>query len=237
MKFDLIIFDCDGVLIDSEILSNRAEVELLKSFGIEFELGYYMAQFVGKSTKDVLKTIEASHSVQLPAEFRRLAEKQIFTAFKTELQPIPGIFELIDSIASRHACANDIAKCIASSSSLSRLDITLKITGLLDKFAPHIFSAEQVSRGKPAPDLFLFAANKMQVSPDRCIVIEDSPYGVRAGVQAGMAVLGFTGGSHIQPGHAARLLDEGAIDICSDMSQVSNWLCRNSLNIVKLNTA
>jgi HAD superfamily hydrolase (TIGR01509 family) len=221
MNFELIIFDCDGVLIDSEILSNRAEVALLKSFGIEFELGDYMAQFVGKSTKDVLKTIEASHAVSLPAEFRRLAETQIFTAFKTELQPIPGIFELINLI--------NIAKCVASSSSLSRLDITLKITGLLDKFAPHIFSAEQVSCGKPAPDLFLFAAAQMQVDPDRCIVVEDSPYGVRAGVQAGMTVLGFTGGSHIQPGHAARLLDEGAIDICSDMSQVSNWLCRNSL--------
>ena len=222
MKFDLIIFDCDGVLIDSEILSNRAEVELLKSFGIEFELGDYMAQFVGKSTKDVLKTIEASHAVQLPPEFRRLAEQQIFTSFKTELQPIPGIFELIDSI--------NMPRCIASSSSLSRLDITLKITGLLDKFAPHIFSAEQVSRGKPAPDLFLLAANEMQVEPSRCIVIEDSPYGVRAGVQAGMTVLGFTGGSHIQPGHTARLLDEGAIDICSDMSQVSNWLNRSSLS-------
>ena len=215
MNFDLIIFDCDGVLIDSEILSNRAEVELLKSFGIEFELGDYMAQFVGKSTKDVLKTIEASHSVSLPAEFRRLAETQIFTAFKTELQPIPGIFELVDSI--------NIAKCIASSSSLSRLDITLKITGLLDKFSPHIFSAEQVSRGKPAPDLFLFAANRMQASPDRCVVIEDSPYGVRAGVHAGMTVLGFTGGSHIQPGHGLRLRDEGAIEICSDMSQVLDW--------------
>jgi HAD superfamily hydrolase (TIGR01509 family) len=216
MKFDLIIFDCDGVLIDSEILSNRAEVELLKSFGIEFELGDYMAQFVGKSTKDVLKTIEALHAVRLPAEFRRLAETQIFTAFKTELQPIPGIFELIDSI--------DIPKCVASSSSLSRLDITLKITGLLAKFSPHIFSAEQVSSGKPAPDLFLFAADKMQVETDRCIVVEDSPYGVRAGVQAGMTVLGFTGGSHIQPGHAERLRDEGAIDICSDTSQILNWL-------------
>jgi HAD superfamily hydrolase (TIGR01509 family) len=216
MNVDLIIFDCDGVLIDSEILSNRAEVELLKSFGIEFELGDYMAQFVGKSTKDVLKTIEASHNVSLPAEFRRLAETQIFTAFKTELQPIPGIFELINSI--------NTAKCIASSSSLSRLDITLKITGLFDEFSPHIFSAEQVDRGKPAPDLFLFAAEQMQVDPDRCVVIEDSPYGVRAGVQAGMTVLGFTGGSHIQPGHAERLLDEGAIDICADMSQVSNWL-------------
>lgn len=221
MNFDLIIFDCDGVLIDSEILSNRAEVELLKSFGIEFELGEYMAKFVGKSTKDVLKTIEASHNVSLPAEFRRLAEKQIFTAFKTELQSIPGIFELIDSI--------NIAKCVASSSSLSRLDITLKITGLLDKLSPHIFSAEQVERGKPSPDLFIFAANKMQVSPDRSVVIEDSPYGVRAGVSAGMTVLGFTGGSHIQPGHADRLRDEGAIEICSDMSQVSDWFDRHPL--------
>jgi beta-phosphoglucomutase-like phosphatase (HAD superfamily) len=224
MRFDLIIFDCDGVLIDSEILSNRAEVELLKSFGIEFELSDYMTQFVGKSTKDVLKSIEVLHNVRLPENFRRLAEKQIFTAFQTKLKPITGIFEFITSI--------DTAKCVASSSSLDsrterlrqRLDLTLKVTGLLDRFSPHIFSAEQVSRGKPAPDLFLFAAEKMQVPPDRCIVIEDSPHGVRAGIDAGMTVLGFTGGSHIQPGHQAKLLDEGAMKVFSEMSQLSAWL-------------
>lgn len=215
MSFDLIIFDCDGVLIDSEILANRAEVELLKSFGIEFELNDYMARFVGKSTKDVLKSIEVSHSVSLPADFRKLAGEKIYAVFKKELKPISGIFELLDSI--------DKPKCIGSSSSLNRLEMTLTTTGLFDRFAPHIFSADQVSRGKPAPDLFLFAAEKMKVDPNRCIVIEDSPHGVRAGVDAGMTVLGFIGGSHIQPEHDLKLIEQGAIEVFSTMDEISNW--------------
>jgi HAD superfamily hydrolase (TIGR01509 family) len=216
MNFDLIIFDCDGVLIDSEILSNRAEVELLKSFGIEFELSDYMARFVGKSTKDVLKTIELSHNISLPDDFRRLAGEKVYQAFRDELKPIPGIFQLLDLI--------DIPKCVGSSSSLNRLELTLTMTGLFDLFAPHIFSADQVSHGKPAPDLFLFAAEKMKVDPTRCIVIEDSPHGVRAGVDAGMTVFGFIGGSHIQSEHDLKLMKEGAVKVFSTMSEISACL-------------
>jgi beta-phosphoglucomutase-like phosphatase (HAD superfamily) len=224
MDFDLVIFDCDGVLIDSEILANRAEVELLKSFGIEFELSDYMARFVGKSTKDVLKSIESSHNICLPAEFRKLAGEKIYEVFKKELKPIPGIFELLDSLAEPLLERIDLPKCIGSSSSLHRLKMTLTMTGLFDRFAPHIFSADLVSRGKPAPDLFLFAAEKMKVNPDRCIVIEDSPHGVRAGVDAGMTVLGFIGGSHIQAEHDRRLIEEGAIKVFSTMGEISAWL-------------
>jgi HAD superfamily hydrolase (TIGR01509 family) len=216
MNFDLIIFDCDGVLIDSEILSNRAEVELLKSLGIEFDLSDYMARFVGKSTKDVLKSIEFSHSICLPDNFRRLAGEKVYQAFRDELKPIPGIFELLDAI--------DLPKCVGSSSSLNRLELTLTMTGLFDLFAPHIFSADQVNRGKPAPDLFLFAAEKMKVDPTRCIVIEDSPHGVRAGVDAEMTVLGFIGGSHIQSEHDLKLMEEGAVKVFSTMSEISAWL-------------
>lgn len=216
MKFDLIIFDCDGVLIDSEMLANRSEVEFLKSLGIEFEFGDYMARFVGKSNKDVLKRIELLHDRRLPENFWKLAEEHTFKVFQKELKPIAGIFEFITS--------RDTPKCVASTSSLNRLDMTLKITGLFNRFSPHIFSAEQVNRGKPAPDLFLFAADRLQVHPERCIVIEDSLAGVRAGVAAGMTVLGFTGGSHIQPGHQATLLDAGAIEVFSEMSQISEWL-------------
>jgi HAD superfamily hydrolase (TIGR01509 family) len=212
MDFDLVIFDCDGVLIDSEILANRSEVELLKSYGIEFELDDYMARFVGKSTKDVLKSIESLYNISLPAEFRKLAGEKIYEVFKKELKPIPGVLELINSI--------DKPKCVGSSSSLNRLDVTLKFTGLFDLLSPHIFSAEQVSRGKPAPDLFLFAAAQMKVDPTRCIVIEDSPHGVRAGVDAGMTVLGFVGGSHIQHQHDLKLKKEGAIEVFSTMSEI-----------------
>jgi HAD superfamily hydrolase (TIGR01509 family) len=216
MNFDLIIFDCDGVLIDSELLANRSEVEFLKTFGIEFDLSDYMDRFVGKNTKDVLKGIELLHGMKLSKESWELVEDNTFKVFQTELKPITGIFELLAS--------TDKAKCVASSSSLERLDLTLRITGLFDRFSPHIFSAEQVDRGKPAPDLFLFAAKQMQVHPNRCVVIEDSLTGVRAGVAAGMTVLGYTGGSHIQPGHQAKLLEEGAIEVFSEMSQLSNWL-------------
>lgn len=220
MNFELIIFDCDGVLIDSELLSNEAEVEFLKVFGIEFDLGDYMARFVGKNTQDVLNGIESLHGIRLSEDFWKSVEANTFKVFQTELKPITGVFEFLASI--------DKAKCIASSSSLQRLEITLKITGLFDHFSPHIFSSEQVDRGKPAPDLFLFAAEKMQVHPSKCIVIEDSPTGVRAGAAAGMTVLGYAGGSHIQPGHQAKLLDEGAIKVFAEMSELSTWLenCR-----------
>jgi HAD superfamily hydrolase (TIGR01509 family) len=216
MNFDLIIFDCDGVLIDSELLANRSEVEFLKTFGIEFDLSDYMDRFVGKNNKDVLKGIELLHGMKLSEEYWELVEDNTFNVFRSELKPITGIFELLAS--------TDKAKCVASSSSLDPLDLTLNITGLFDRFSPHIFSAEQVDRGKPAPDLFLFAAKQMQVHPNRCVVIEDSLTGVRAGVAAGMTVLGYTGGSHIQPGHQAKLLEEGAIEVFSEMSQLSNWL-------------
>ncbi len=216
MNFDLIIFDCDGVLIDSEMLSNRSEVEVLKSFGIEFDLSDYMARFVGKSTKDVLEGIESLHGIQLSESFWKSVEENTFKVFQAELKPIAGIFEFLDSI--------DKAKCVASSSSLNRLDMTLKVTRLFDRFSPYIFSAEQVNHGKPTPDLFLFAAKQMQVPPEQCLVIEDSPTGVRAGVAAGMTVLGYTGGSHIQPGYQAKLLDEGAIKVFAEMSELSTWL-------------
>jgi HAD superfamily hydrolase (TIGR01509 family) len=216
MKFDLIIFDCDGVLIDSEILSNRSEVEALRSFGIEFELSDYMNRFVGKNTKDVLDGIESLHGVRVSEDAWKLVKENTSKIFEAELKPIAGIFELLAS--------TNKEKCVASSSSLDRLDLTLKLTGLLDIFSPHIFSSEQVDRGKPAPDLFLFAAERMQVHPDRCIVIEDSLTGVRAGVAAGMKVIGFTGGSHIQMGHQEKLLDAGTIEVFSKMSQISAWL-------------
>lgn len=216
MNFDLIIFDCDGVLIDSELLANRSEVEFLKTFGIEFALDDYMNRFVGKNTKDVLKGIELLHGVKLSENDWKLVDENTFKVFQTELKSTTGIFELLAS--------TEKSKCVASSSSIERLDLTLNITGLLDRFSPNIFSAEQVDRGKPAPDLFLFAADRMQVHPNRCVVIEDSLTGVRAGVAAGMTVLGYTGGSHIQPGHDAKLLAEGAIEVFSQMSQISNWL-------------
>lgn len=213
---ELVIFDCDGVLIDSEVLANASEVAFLQSFGIDIELQDYMMRFVGKSNKDVLKELQAQHNNVLPDDFWILSEKQTFKIFHEELEPMAGIVELLSTIVQ--------AKCIGSSSSLERLEVSLKAVGLYERFAPSIFSSEQVARGKPAPDLFLFAAEKMQVANERCLVIEDSPYGVRAAVDAGMHVIGFTGGSHIMAGHEERLLNEGALAVYADMASVADAL-------------
>lgn len=220
MTYELIIFDCDGVLIDSELLANRSEVEFLQSFGIEYDLSDYMSEFVGRSNLDVSQTIEQSHVMTLPENFWTLAEQRTLKVFQTELKPISGVLELI---ATTHQL-----KCVASSSSGHRLKATLSMVKLYDHFTPYIFSSEQVSRGKPAPDIFLFAAQQMHVSPKNCVVIEDSPHGVRAGVRAGMTVVGFTGGSHIRSGHQEKLLDEGATQVFSDMEQLSIWLSHGS---------
>ena len=220
MTFELLVFDCDGVLMDSELLASRSEVEFLRSFGIEFSLNDYLSQFVGLSNANVAKAIEYHHQVTLPENFWTLAEQRTLRVFQSELKPMPGMLELIAAIHK--------PKCVASSSSRDRLNTTLNMTGLYAQFAPHIFSSEQVSQGKPAPDLFLYAAQQMQVRPENCVVIEDSPHGVRAGVDAGMTVIGFAGGSHIGLGHQAKLLKEGATKVFSDMRQLSIWLSNGS---------
>ena len=217
-QFDLIIFDCDGVLIDSEVLANQSEVTFLQSFGIHYELSDYMMQFVGKSNKDVLSTIQEQKKVPLPEDFWKQAEAYTFAVFEKQLKPIEGISHLLSELK--------IARCIGSSSSLQRLDLSLNVTGLYKYFAPNIYSAEQVDKGKPAPDLFLFAASKMQVEPESCLVIEDSPHGVQAAMSAGMQALGFTGGSHIQAGHDQRLKDAGASAVYEDMHSLARAVLR-----------
>ena len=217
---ELVIFDCDGVLIDSEVLANSSEVEFLKEFGIELELDEYMRRFLGKSNKDVVRELEAEFGNVLqhglPRDFWARAQKSLFKTFLNELQPTQGLKTLLKKLA--------LPKCIASSSSLKRLDVSLTATNLKDSFEPYIYSSEQVKNGKPAPDLFLFAAEKFQVAPENCLVIEDSPHGVVAAVAAGMYAVGYTGASHIKEGHEEKLRSAGAKQVFATMDAFASYL-------------
>ena len=197
----LLIFDCDGVLVDSEPLACQVDAEVLTALGLPYTADDIVRQFVGKSMKDMIARIEADHGRTLPTDFAERINRALFARFETELRPIAGVREAILSLPH--------PRCVASSSVPERIALSLRVTGLADLFDA-VFSATQVDRGKPAPDLFLFAAQQMGIRPEDCLVIEDSPAGVQAAIAAGMRVIGFIGGGHCGPEHAERLRQAGA---------------------------
>jgi HAD superfamily hydrolase (TIGR01509 family) len=210
---DLIVFDCDGVLVDSEIVSFEAEAEVFAEIGIALTARDLLERFLGMSSASMFAIIEQEHGIRLPADFAERAARRTLEAFDQRLKAIPGIADLLADLPDR--------KCVASSSEPPRIRHSLALAGILQHFEPHIFSATQVKRGKPAPDLFLFAAESMGASPTRCLAIEDSVAGVTAARAAGMTVLGFTGGSHCLDGHADKLRAAGAADVfgsCRDLA-------------------
>lgn len=188
-SFDLVIFDCDGVLIDSELISAQMLVMALANRGVEIDLDYVQTHFLGRSYPTVLSQIKTDFSLDLPEGFEADYRARLLAAFETELKPMPGIEALIRRLA--------LPLCVATSSSRKRVTRSLEITGLTGLLGAHVFTAESVRRGKPAPDLFLHAADRMGADPSRCLVIEDSLSGIRAARAAGMTVCRFTGGSHL----------------------------------------
>ena len=206
---DLVIFDCDGVLIDSELIGARVEAAELGRIGIPLAEADILTRFLGMSAQAMYRALETEHRRALPEGFAAAVQIEIDAAFERDLQVIPGIHETLDRLPT--------ASCVASSSTLARLRHSLGLTGLYARFAPHVFSAEQVARGKPAPDLFLHAAGEMGCAPARCLVIEDSVSGVRGAAAAGMRVWGFIGGGHCADGHDGRLRDAGAEKVFSHM--------------------
>jgi HAD superfamily hydrolase (TIGR01509 family) len=195
--FDLIIFDLDGVLVDSEGLSCGCLQKLLAESGAALDLPEIYERFLGRgfhAVADYLATLPSG----VPADFRRRFEAEVSAAFRRALQPIPGISDLLQALR--------IPFCVASSSSPERIALSLTVTGLMPFFAGRIFTGESVPRGKPAPDLFLLAARTMGADPARCVVIEDSGPGMAAGRAAGMEVWAFAGGSHLAGSDAARRL-------------------------------
>lgn len=189
MAIDLVIFDCDGVLIDSEIISARMLVAELARLGLRIDLDYVSRHFLGRSYPVVMEIIRRDFGLDLPPEFEATYRENLLAAFGRELQVMPGVAEVMGALA--------VPFCVATSSSPRRAAFSLGHVGLRDLVGDRLFTASQVSRGKPAPDLFLFAADRMGTPPDRCLVIEDSLTGVRAGLAAGMTVWRFTGGSHM----------------------------------------
>ena len=217
MRFDLVIFDCDGVLIDSELLSVRADLECLAEDGIDLSAEEILDRYTGLSLAAMLGDLETRYGRPLP-DFAKRHQERLRPLFEADLRPIPGVTAVLDRLVSR--------SCVASSGTPERLHHALSLVGLLDRFDPHVFSATAVARGKPAPDLFLYAAERMGVAPQRCIVIEDSVPGIAAAVAAGMPAIGFTGGSHCRPGHAARLAAEGAALVIDRMAELAPALAR-----------
>jgi HAD superfamily hydrolase (TIGR01509 family) len=206
---DLIIFDCDGVLIDSEVLACRTDAACLAEIGIAMSAEEILDRYLGVSASDMFADIELHHGRVLPPGFPQAVRGRIAAVFETDLMPMEGIEAVLQVLPHR--------RCVASSSAPARVRQSLSLTGLLAYFEPHIFSATQVAHSKPAPDLFLFAAAAMQAAPETCLVVEDSVAGVSAAVAAGMRVIGFTGGGHCRPGHAERLRNAGASAVCDDM--------------------
>ncbi|MGY3619610.1 HAD family hydrolase [Bradyrhizobium sp. USDA 10063] len=209
---DLIIFDCDGVLVDSEVISCRAHAEVLTRHGYPITSEQVFDRFLGRSTRQANLEIEAELGRSLPEDFHTQLQDELFRSFEADLQAVPHIHAALDRIAQ--------PVCVASSGSPQRMSVSLGRTSLHDRFAPNIFSAVQVKNGKPAPDLFLFAAEQMKVPPEHCLVVEDSVPGIRAARAAGMAVLGFCGGSHCGPGHAEALRAAGATMTFGDMRKL-----------------
>jgi phosphoglycolate phosphatase len=185
MRLRLVIFDCDGVLVDSEPLSNRILVKALAELGLSITPEECCETFVGRSAKTNLKTIEKMLGSPLPPAFLAKLTERISAAFEKHLLAVPGIELALDAIA--------YPVCVASGSEMERIRQNLALTGLLDRFNGNIFSSEHVSNGKPAPDLFLHAAKVMQAKPEHCVVIEDSVAGVKAGCGAGMTVFAYAG--------------------------------------------
>ncbi|MBB6098364.1 HAD superfamily hydrolase (TIGR01509 family) [Deinobacterium chartae] len=218
MPFDLIIFDCDGVLIDSELLACQAGVSALAELNIHYDLHDFMRRFVGRSAADCRRELEAAHG-PLPTEYHARSEALRLEAFERHLQPIPGVEAVLETLQG--------PRCVASSSSPERLAHSLGLTGLQRHFGEHVYSSSMVARGKPAPDLFLHAASRLGAAPGRCVVIEDSVAGVQAGIAAGMTVLGFTGASHCPPDHAQTLTRAGAHATFAHMSGLPALLARS----------
>jgi HAD superfamily hydrolase (TIGR01509 family) len=206
---DLVIFDCDGVLVDSEVISCRVHAELLSRHGYPITSEQILSRFLGVSDHEARMAIEAEIGRKLPDDFEAQMKQAALQHYASDLLPISHVGEAIDAIA--------LPKCVASSGTPEKILHGLRCSGLYDRLAPYIFSASQVKRGKPAPDLFLFAAEQMQASPQRCVVIEDSVPGVSGAIAAGMSVLGFHGGSHCRPGHDRELRSAGATMTFSDM--------------------
>jgi HAD superfamily hydrolase (TIGR01509 family) len=210
MSYELVIFDCDGVLVDSEPLANRVLSDCFQAAGFPISYEICVAEMIGLPLARCFELAAEWHGRSVPDDFFETVQSQTYQAIENSLQPIPGIADAMRAIP--------LPRCVASSSETAKIHLSLATTDLAAFFGDDVYSAQQVERGKPFPDLFLFAARQMGVAPKDCIVIEDSFYGARAGRAAGMDVLGYSGS-----GFARQLRQEGA-QVFDDMAALPQLL-------------
>lgn len=222
--FDLFIFDCDGVLVDSEIIAAQVEAKLLTEAGYPIDAAGVAERFAGMSWKDMLMTVEKEADVPLQASLLDSTEKLLDEKLARSVKGIPGVAQAVARI--------NLPRCICSNSSSKRIKSMLMRAGTYELFTPHIFSAKDETDmpTKPAPDIFHHAAKSMDAAPARTIVLEDSVHGVDGALAAGMRVVGFTGASHTFPSHADRLTEAGAetvinrlVDLPAVVEAMASW--------------
>ncbi len=217
MSFRAVIFDCDGVLVDSEVLSIRGERRALSEVGLDYSPPEYVRRFVGMHDGAFLDALRDDYRTRFGAEPPDDLEHRVLEGRRREMSALTAIAGAGQALTAARAAGCVIA--VASSSRAHFLEGKLKRTNLWNGAAPHVYSADLVEHGKPAPDIFLYTADQIGVSPAQCLVLEDSENGVRAGVAAGMTVWGFLGGGHIYDGHGERLKLAGAARLCDDFAK------------------
>jgi HAD superfamily hydrolase (TIGR01509 family) len=210
-SFDLVIFDCDGVLVDSEPITSRVFTEMLNELGLAITVNQVFEQFVGNSLAYCLERVRQLLNRDVPADFADRYQQRAAEALKREIKAVPGIEGVLEAI--------QVPYCVASNGSMEKMHATLGMTGLLPRFKDRLFSISEVARGKPHPDIFLYAAEKSGASPSACAVIEDTSTGVTAGVAAGMTVFGYCANTPAQ-----RLIDAGAHYTFDRMSELPGLL-------------
>jgi len=211
IRLELVIFDCDGVLVDSERITNQIFCTMLNELGVPVTLEDMFERFVGLSMPQCVALITDMHGSPPPESFVPELRARADEALKNQIKPIPGVADALKGLS--------VPYCVASSGEHAKIRLTLGATGLLQYFEGRIFSVADVQRPKPAPDIFLFAAHRLGKSPERCAVVEDTPTGVRAAIAAGMYVFGFSLNTPER-----RLRDAGAHEVFSEMQMLPRLL-------------
>ena len=222
----MIIFDCDGVLLDSEVIADRILCESLSELINKKEnhhemsdpsfVQQWLVDLCGQTDEEILNQFSELTEIQLPHDFLSQFQSSLFKSLGQEVKSISGIKRLLISLGENWA--------VASNSSFQRLRVSLKQADLYDLCESRLFSSEQVERPKPAPDLHLHISRKFKIPPPQCLVVEDSPAGVIAALKAGMRVVGFTAGSHITPKHIEMLKQAGATNIVNDVEELTDFI-------------
>jgi HAD superfamily hydrolase (TIGR01509 family) len=205
----MVIFDCNGVLVDGEPIASAVLAQAFARVGVRLPANVVAQQFHGRRPADIFAAVEMATRKKLPPNFSSTVAAETLRRFRAELRAIPHVAHALTWLRG--------PKAVASSSTFDRIRTSLEVTGLIRFFEPRLFSASDVPRGKPAPDLFLLAAERMKVDPADCIVVEDSAPGVAAAAKAGMTPIGFVGGSHAAGRLAKDLVASGARTVIADM--------------------